>query len=112
LSELALLLLFAVFAVWWHDNRRVQEIAVARCRAACERAGVQFLDDIAPVWRIRLARDAKGVLRLRRVFVFEYSTSLGERRSGTIVMLGKVPMALQLDDHVEAKGDEANRFYP
>lgn len=112
MSELSLLLLLAVFAVFWHDNRRVQEIAVARCRQVCERAGVQFLDDIAPVWRVRLARDANGVLRLRRVFTFEYSTALGERRSGSIVMLGRVPVALQFEDRIEAHGEETNRFYP
>lgn len=112
MPELWLLLFLAVAAALWLDNRRVQEIAVARCRQACERAGVQFLDDIAPVWRVRLARDANGILRLRRVFTFEYSTSLGERRSGSIVMLGRVPVALHLENHIEARGDEANRFYP
>lgn len=112
MSELSLLLLFAVIAALWIDNRRVQEIAVARCRRACERAGVQFLDDIAPVWRVRLARDANGVLRLRRVFTFEYGTALGERHSGSIVMLGRVPMALHLEGHIEAHGDETNRLYP
>lgn len=111
MSEIALLLIFAVAAVWWHDNRRVQEIAVGRCRDACIQAGVQFLDDIAPVWRVRLARDANGVLRLRRVFTFEYSTPRGERRSGSIVMLGRVPVALQLENHREAQGDEINRLY-
>lgn len=112
MSDLSLLLILAVIAAVWIDNRRVQEIAVARCRQACERAGVQFLDDVAPVWRIRFARDGNGVLRLRRVFTFEYSTALGERRSGSIVMLGRVPVALQLEDYIEAHGDEANRFYP
>lgn len=112
MSELSLLLLIAVIAMLWLDNRRVQEIAIVRCRQACERAGVQFLDDIAPVWRVRLARDANGVLRLRRVFTFEYSTTLGERRSGSIVMLGRIPVALQLGDRMEARGEETNRFYP
>ena len=107
-----LLLVAAVITMLWLDNRRVQAIAVARCRAACERAGVQFLDDIAPVWRIRLARDASGVLRLRREFTFEYSTPHGERRSGSIIMLGRVPVALELEGHYEAHGDEVNRLYP
>lgn len=112
MADLALLLLFAVCAAFWHDTRRVQEIAVAHCRKACERAGVQFLDDIAPVWRARLARDAAGTLRLRRVFTFEYSGANGERRSGSIVMLGRAPVALQFEDWREVHGDEANRFYP
>jgi len=111
MADLGLLLLLAIIAMLWLDSRRVQEIAVARCRLACQRAGVQFLDDVAPVWRIRLARDANGVLRLRRVFTFEYSTPSGERRSGSIVMLGRVPTALQIEGHNEAQGDEINRLY-
>ena len=112
MSDLALLLLFAFIAMLWLDNRRVQEIAVERCRVACRNAGVQFLDDIAQVWRVRLVRDGTGTLRLRREFTFEYSTPLGERRSGSIVMLGRVPVALQLENYHEAQGDEINRLYP
>lgn len=112
MSELTLLLVFAVVGALWFDHRRVQDIAVARCRQACERAGVQFLDDVAPAWRVRLARDANGRLRLRRLFTFEYSTAAGERRSGSIVMLGRVPLALHLDDHAEGREDEIDRFYP
>lgn len=112
MSELALLLLFGVIAALWLDTRRVQEIAVIRCRQACERAGVQFLDDIAPVWRVRLARDANGVLRMRRVFTFEYSTARGDRRTGSIVMLGRVPVTLHLENYIETLGKEADRFYP
>jgi hypothetical protein len=99
MSELAVLLLFAALVALWLDSRRVQEIAVARCRQACDTAGLQFLDDVAPIWRLRLARDAHGVLRLRRIYTFEYTTPLGERRSGSIVMLGRTPAALRLEGH-------------
>ena len=87
MPELSLLLIFGLLAVAWHDSRRVQDIAIARCRQACQQAGLQFLDDIAPVWRVRLMRDGNGALRLRREFTFDYSTPLGERRSGSIIML-------------------------
>jgi hypothetical protein len=98
MSDIALLLLFAVIAVLWLDNRRVQQIAVARCRQACERAGVQFLDDVAPIWRLRLMRDERGALRLRRTYTFEYGTAHGERRNGSIVMQGRIPAAVRLAD--------------
>ena len=111
MSEVALLLLFGVGGLLWFDSRRVQEIAVARCRRACETAGVQFLDDIAPVWRVRFARDANGVLRLRRIFVFDYSTPLGERRRGSIVMLGRAPVAIRLDDR-DWPNDNVDHFIP
>jgi hypothetical protein len=112
MSELALLVLFAAVVALWLDSRRVQEIAVARCRQACDTAGLQFLDDVAPIWRLRLARDAHGDLRLRRIFTFEYTTPLGERRSGSIVMLGRTPAALRLDDHTifDTKPDANDRL--
>lgn len=112
MSELAVLLLIAIALLVWSESRAVQDIAIARCREACAKAGVQFLDDIAPVWRIRLARDANGSLRLRRVFLFEYSTPLGERRHGSIVMLGRTPVGLQLDDLPAAARARTDHFVP
>ena len=112
MSELATLLFMAIALLVWFESRTVQDIAVAHCRRACERAGVQFLDDIAPVWRVRLARDAAGVLRLRRVFVFEYSTPLGERRHGSIVMLGRTPVGLQLEDAPADVRGGSDHFVP
>jgi hypothetical protein len=47
---------------------------------------------------MRLARDARGTVQLRRVFTFDYSTAVGERRVGTIVMLGRTPIAIRLQD--------------
>lgn len=94
--EVVLLLVLAVVAALWLENRRVQEIAIARCRQACETAGVQFLDEVAPNWGWRLTRDVRGTLRLRRIFTFEYSTALGGRQRGSLVMLGRTPVALEI----------------
>lgn len=98
MSELALLLLLAAAVLAWIDYRHVQEIAVSRCRRACGAAHVQFLDDTAALRRLRLARDGNSVVRVWRRFTFEYSTSLGDRRCGAIVMLGREPLVLDLDD--------------
>ena len=95
--EMTLLLLLIALVALWLDGRRVQEIAVARCREACETAGVQFLDDVAAFSRVGLMRDTEGVLKLRRIYAFEYSTSLGDRRSGSITMLGHTPAAIVLE---------------
>lgn len=100
MTDLVLLALIALVGMFWFESRRVQEAAVARCRLACNAAGVQFLDDIAPVWRVRLARDEHGSLRLKRVFTFDYGLPTGERRSGVIVMLGRRPIAIELEPAV------------
>jgi hypothetical protein len=111
MSEFLWFLPLALAALLWLDNRRVQEIAAARCRQACEAAGLQFLDDVAPLWRLRLVRDARGVLRLQRLYAFEYFTPQGERRRGGITMLGNTPIALQLEGRsfLEAKSDRGDR---
>jgi len=96
-SDLAILLFMAVALLAWFEGRRVQEIATAYCRRACEAAGVQLLDDVAPVWRLRLVRDADGRLRVQRLYTFEYSRD-GERRRGSVVMLGRTPVSLQLEE--------------
>jgi hypothetical protein len=96
--ELALLLFVAAALAAWTDHRHVLGIAVDHCRRACDGAGLQFLDDTVALHRVRPARDANGVLRLRRHFTFDYSTPAGERRHGAIAMLGRRPLALELDD--------------
>lgn len=98
MSELVLLIGLGVAAWFWLETRHVQEIAVAHCRRACENAGVQFLDDIAPVGGTKLARDRNGVMRLRRLYTFDYANEFGERHSGSIVMLGRTPVAIQFQD--------------
>jgi len=95
--EVTLLLVFGAIGVTWFHNRRAQEIAIARCRQACQNAGLQFLDDVAPIARFKLVRDDRGTIRLQRLYTFEYTTASGERRSGSLVMLGHKPVALQIE---------------
>jgi hypothetical protein len=109
MSELALLVCLGVAAWFWLESRHVQEITVAHCRRACENAGVQFLDDIAPVWGTKLARDANGVMRLRRVYTFDYSDACGERRSGSIVMLGRTPVAVHFEGQTPTDSDPSRQ---
>jgi hypothetical protein len=97
MSEFVLLLLLGAIAVAWFNGRRAQEIAIARCRQACKNAGLQFLDDVAPISRFRLVRDENGTLRLQRTYSFDYTTAHGDRRSGALVMLGRRPTALHID---------------
>jgi hypothetical protein len=109
MSELALLVCLVIAAWFWLESRHVQEITVAHCRRACENADVQFLDDIAPVWGIKLARDASGVKRLRRVYTFDYSDACGERRSGSIVMLGRTPVAVHFENQTSANAGSTSQ---
>ena len=83
----ALVLIFAGLA-FWIDSLRARERAVAAGRRACERNGLQLLDETVSGASTRLARNDEGQLRIRRVFVFEFSDTGNNRRRGSITLLG------------------------
>jgi len=97
--EAAALLALALGALFWIDSLRARERAVAAGRAACERYGVQLLDETVAITQLRLARDDDGRLRLRRTYAFEFSDTGNNRRHGAIVMLGAILADMQLEPY-------------
>lgn len=86
---LVLALLVLAAAVWyWSDTLRAREQVLRGCAVACERAGVQFLDQTVALARIRLARTPAGRLAFSRRYSFEYSTDGVDRHPGEAVLLG------------------------
>ena len=85
-----LFLLLAVFPViaFWTAGRAAAERAAMHGRRACERAGVQWLDQSVPLVRQRLARGPDGRLGWERQFRFEYSTGGEDRRAGLVTLHG------------------------
>jgi len=75
----------------WFDSMRARERALEAASRACEREGLQFLDDTVECVSLRVARNDNGRLALRRIYRFEFSDSGHSRRGGSVVMLsGKV----------------------
>jgi len=73
---------------YWWDTLRTKEIARAAGRRACERVGVQFLDDTVVRSKLWLKRNTRGRMQLKRRYDFEF-TSDGERRyHGSIEVFG------------------------
>jgi hypothetical protein len=113
------ILLVVLLAGWlWLNTLRARELALAYARRACDRAGVQFLDQavalrgVSPRW-------TAGGLRLRRTYGFEFSTGGVERSSGRVVLLGLRLEWLELDDTTdgsplddETRGPASGRFEP
>jgi hypothetical protein len=97
--EATAILLIVAGAFLWIDSLRARERALAAGRKACERYGVQFLDETVVFARLRLGRDAEGQLRLRRTYTFEFSETGDNRRHGAIVMLGSEVRDLQLEPY-------------
>jgi hypothetical protein len=86
--EAGAILLILAAGFFWIDSLRARERALAAGRAACERNGLQLLDETVSGASTRLARDAEGRMRIRRVFVFEFSDTGDNRRRGSITLIG------------------------
>src|SRR4051812_9879153 len=97
--EAAALVIAALAVLVWIDSLRSRERALGAGRAACSRYGVQLLDDTVAIAALSMARDAEGRLRLRRTYVFEFSDTGDNRRSGSIVILGAELQDLQPDPY-------------
>ncbi len=96
LDLLGLMLLVA--AGWlWLDSLKAREAAVAAAKAACNSEALLFLDDTVAIQRFKMARDDEGVLRIRRVYGFEYSDTGNDRSAASIVMLGSRVLVINLN---------------
>ena len=97
--EGAVIIAVVLLVVLWVDSLRARERAVAAGRSACERYGLQFLDDTVSFARLRLARDGEGRVKLRRTYTFEFSDTGNNRRHGAIALLGGELEDLQLEPY-------------
>lgn len=96
LLDLLGLLLLAAVAWLWLDSLNARESAVSATKAACNTESLLLLDDTVAIQRISLGRDGDGVLRIRRIYGFEYSDTGNDRRTGSIVMLGSRVLVINL----------------
>ena len=96
MTEIIFLLLFAAIGWLWWDSMQARETAVATARAACEAEGLLFLDDTVGIASLKPARNADGRLLLQRAYDFEFSDTGDNRVKGSVVMLGRRVMLLNL----------------
>lgn len=89
-------LLAGGLAAWFvRDALRAREAALAIVRRACERAGVQLLDETVELRELRPARGRRGPVWQRR-YGFEYTRDRQTRTRGTLLMRGLRVEALVL----------------
>ncbi|MCZ7566822.1 MAG: DUF3301 domain-containing protein [Burkholderiales bacterium] len=96
MSELVAALAIATIGWLWYDSMRARERALDAGRQACEREGLQFLDETVQIVKVRPARNGEGRLVLRRFYRFEFSDDGMRRRDGTIVIIGAELESLEL----------------
>lgn len=97
--ELVSLLALCGLAWFWLDTLRAREAGVLGARQACAREGLQLLDDTVAGRSVRLARNRDGRVVLQRVYDFEYSGSGNDRYRGSLMLLGKEVVMLDIGAH-------------
>jgi Protein of unknown function (DUF3301) len=97
MPEVLSILLMAALGWLWYDSMRARERAVLAGKHACERDGLQFLDDTVQIMKLWPARNRDGRMALRRTYRFEFSDDGAQRRGGVVVMLGARVESLDLE---------------
>ena len=88
-SLLLVMIALAIGVFVWTSARAAAERAAEVGRAACEAAGVQWLDQTVHASGLRLCRGEDGRLGLERSFRFEYSEDGADRHVGRLVLRGE-----------------------
>ena len=94
--ELSALLFFLAAGWFWLDSLRARDFALDGARRACDAEGVQLLDWTVAMKRIRLGRDDEGRRGFQRTYEFEFSDTGNNRIGGSITVLGRQLLALNL----------------
>ncbi len=87
-SELILLALLGLLVWFWQDTLNARENALRAARELCQRQQLQLLDATVTLQRLRLKRARTGWLQLCRTFLFNYSDTGENCRTGFILMTG------------------------
>ena len=92
---LVVIVLLGLLGFWW-DSLGARQVARAAGRRICEREGAQFLDDTVAISRLRLQRNSRGRLVFYREYRFEYSLSGEDRLRGSVNLLGKQVLRVEM----------------
>lgn len=99
LDDLILIALLLGAYLYWFNGQQAEEIALRAVRAHCLNLEVQMLDEYVALNSIRLDRDQAGKMRVRRVFLFEFSSTGNERYNGACIMLGRRVESIQMEPY-------------
>ena len=99
-SALGTLGVLGVVIWFWRDSLETRELALRVCRQTCISYQFQLLDDtvaLASVWPLL----ERGHPVLRRVYLFEYSLSSMDRRTGSVALTNRRVDSIYLEDSPE-----------
>ncbi|WP_298219406.1 DUF3301 domain-containing protein [Halothiobacillus sp.] len=95
-GDVLILMIIVGMSVFWWQQDTFHRRALALAKSACDRAGVQLLDDSVGMRRLRLRR-SNGHFIIERHFGFEFSPSGAARYPGLIVFYGSGVHSVDLD---------------
>jgi hypothetical protein len=98
MNILFLLLCLGLVLWFWQNGLRAWEQARTVSARACQRLGVQLLDDTVALERLWLRRDRQGRLRWERIYTFEFTDAGVNRRIGRVIMIGREVEVLAMED--------------
>lgn len=88
-TPFVLIALGLVVGWWWHASLEARDRANHAALEACEQGRVQLLDGTVSFKSVRLGRDARGILALKRTYLFDYSEDGESRRHGFVRLAGR-----------------------
>lgn len=94
--NLTVIALIVSAGIFWWNNSKVRELAVSFARRACEREGLQLLDQTVELVKIRMIRRPSGHRALQRLYRFEFTGDAEHRDPGSITMNGEQLKAIVL----------------
>ncbi len=101
MSEVLLLIGFALLATYLWTAVKAKEIAIRAGHQACEQKGLQFLDQTVEQYRVRPGLDSRNNPCWVREYQFEFATDGELRYGGQLVMHGHRVHQLTLDPYPE-----------
>lgn len=90
------LLVIGGVAWFWFDSAGAREAGIKAARNACDSENLQFLDETVSFANLKLQRNEDGRMLLRRTYKFEFSDTGNNRRIGSIILLGRRVVAVNI----------------
>lgn len=100
LSDLFWLALTALACLTWWHNLKLREFATLRVKRYCEQEDVQLLDENIALKKMRPVRSSSsGLLVMARRYQFYFTSTGDERYPGTVEMVGRQIIRIELAAH-------------
>ena len=109
-SEFIVLAILIAGIFYWIDTIATKEIACRYGLNECNKLGVTFLDSTVAITKTRLRRNQNGSVKFARDYSFEFSSDGVRRYSGTIKMLGKILVSLQMSAYPDPNPQNSSHY--